>query len=81
MNQTATKKKSVNVAPTSDAGHYVEEALNVINLDEVTESFFVEGASKLTTKNHTTLVMEEDCLINCQVVYNPFAKMYEKSKD
>lgn len=71
----------VNVAPTSDSGHFVEEALKVVNLDEVTESFLVEGKSKLTTKNHTTLVMEEDCLINCQVVYNPFAKMYEKSKD
>lgn len=71
----------VNVAPTSDSGHFVEEAINVVNLDEVTESFLVEGKSKLTTKNHTTLVMEEDCLINCQVVYNPFEKMYEKSKD
>lgn len=71
----------VNVAPTSDSGHFVEEALKVVNLDEVTESFLVEGKSKLTTKNHTTLVMEEDCLINCQVVYNPFEKMYEKSKD
>lgn len=73
--------KRVNVAPSSDSGHYVEEAVNVVNLDEVTESFLVEGKSKLTTKNHTTLVIEEDCLINCQVVYNPFEKMYEKSKD
>lgn len=74
-------KKSVNVAPSSDSGHYVENARNVVNLDEVTESFLVEGKSKLTTANHTTLEMEEDCLINCQVVYNPFAKMYEKSRD
>lgn len=76
--QTTTR---VNVAPTSDAGHFVEKAKKVVDLDNVTESYFVEGESQLTTKNHTTLEMEEDCLINCQVVYNPFAKMYEKSKD
>ena len=59
----------------------MENAKNVINMDDVTEAFFVEGKSVLTTKNHTTLKMEEDCLVNCQVVYNPFAKMYEKSRD
>ena len=74
-------KTRVNVAPSSDEGHYVEEAINVVNLDDVTESFRVEGKSKLVTKNHTTLEIEEDCLINCQQVYNPFAKMFEKSKD
>lgn len=71
----------VNVAPTSDSGHYVEKAKSVVNLDEVTEAFFVEGESVLTTANHTTLEMKDSCLINCQVVYNPFAKMYERSKD
>lgn len=71
----------VNVAPTSDSGHYVENAQKVIQLDEVTEAFFVDGASQLTTKNHTTLKMKDSCLINCQVVYNPFAKMYERSSD
>lgn len=71
----------VNVAPTSESGHYVTNAKNVIHLDDVTESFFVQGESRLTTKNHTTLDMKDDCLINCQVVYNPFAKMYERSKD
>lgn len=76
-----TLKQKVNVAPSSDSGHFVENAKNVIHLDEVTESFFVEGKSQLTTKNHTTLEMEDDCLINCQVVYNPFAKMYERSRD
>lgn len=71
----------VNIAPTSDSGHYVENARNVVNLDNVTESFFVEGKSVLTTKNHQTLEMNDDCLVNCQVVYNPFAKMYERSRD
>jgi len=78
MEQTATR---VNVAPTSDSGHYVNGARRVVNLDEVTESFFVEGKSQLTTKNHTTLAMNEDCLVNCQVVYNPFTKMMERSRD
>jgi hypothetical protein len=71
----------VNVAPTSDKGHYVEHAKKVIQLDEVTEAFFVEGESVLTTANHTTLEMQDSCLINCQVVYDPFAKMYERSRD
>lgn len=76
-----TLVKKVNVAPSSTEGHFVEGARNVINLDEVTESFKVEGRSTLTTKNHTSLKMEEDCLVNCQVVYNPFEKMFEKSRD
>ena len=41
----------------------------------------LEGAATLETKNHTTLEIKESCLITCQVVYNPFAKMYSKSKD
>ena len=78
----ATIEKRVNVAPSSDEGHFVEGAKQVINLDEqVTESFFVEGPSQLVTKNHTTLEQKEDCLINCQVVFNPFQKMYERSRD
>lgn len=71
----------VNVAPSSDEGHFVKEHNKVVFLDDVTESFFVEGSSKLVTKNHTTLEQKEDCLINCQVVYNPFAKMFERSMD
>lgn len=71
----------VNIAPSSTEGHYVNKARKVIQLDDVTEAFFVEGKSQLTTKNHTTLEMEDDCLINCQVVYDPFAKMYERSRD
>jgi len=71
----------VNVAPSSTSGHFVQGAENVINLDQVAETFFVKGKSKLVTKNHTTLKQEKDCLITTQVVYNPFAKMFEKSRD
>lgn len=71
----------VNVAPSSDEGHFVEGAISVVNVDSVTEAFIVKGRSRLVTKNHTTLEMQDDCLINCQVVYNPFAKMFERSKD
>lgn len=71
----------VNVAPSSDSGHYIEEAIQVIKLDDVNETFLVKGKSKLTTKNHTTLKNEDDCLITCQVVYDPFAKAFEKSRD
>ena len=76
------ENQKVNVAPSSDEGHFVVGAKNVIDLDrDVTEAFFVEGESELVTKNHTTLVQKEDCLINTQVVYNPFARMYENSRD
>lgn len=71
----------VNVAPSSVEGHFVENAKNVVNLDAINETFLVEGKSQLTTKNHTTLEIEEDCIITCQRVYNPFAKMFERSKD
>lgn len=75
-------KEAVNVAPTSDEGHFVKGARKVIDLErEVTESFIVEGKSKLVTRNHTTIELEEDCLINTQVVYNPFSKMHEKVRD
>lgn len=76
-----SKSRKVNVAPSSDSGHYIERAENVINLDQVNETFLVEGKSIMTTKNHTTLEIEDMCLVTCQMVYNPFAKMYEKSKD
>ena len=69
------------VAPSSSHGHYVVGAKNVINLDEVNETFLVEGKSVLETSNHTILEMKEDCLITCQTVYNPFKEMYNKSKD
>lgn len=71
----------VNVAPSSTEGHFIKGAKKVINLDNLNETFLVEGPSVLETKNHTTLEIEEDCLITCQVVFNPFAKMYTKSRD
>ena len=76
--KTETK---VNVAPSSTEGHFVEGAKKVINLDNVLETFHVKGKSKLTTKNHTDLELKEECLITCQVVYNPFEKLYTKSRD
>ena len=59
----------------------VTRAKNVINLDNINETFLVEGESQLETKNHTTLQMKEDCLITCQTVYNPFKNAFVKSKD
>lgn len=73
--------KGVNVAPSSTSGHYVQNAVKVVNLDNVSETFFIEGESILVTKNHTTLPQKKSCLITTQVVYNPLAKMFEKSKD
>jgi len=76
-----TTIEKVNVAPSSTEGHFVKGAEQVINLDNVNETFLVKGKATLETKNHTSLQIEEDCLITCQVVYNPFAKMYSKSQD
>lgn len=73
--------KGVNVAPSSTSGHFVQGAKNVVNIDNVAESFLVEGESELVTKNHTTLPQKKTCLITTQVVYNPFSAMFEKSKD
>lgn len=78
---TTTIKKSINVAPTSTEGHFVEDAKTVVNLDAINETFMVEGESRLVTKNHTTLEMKEDCLITCQTVYDPFKRLFVKSKD
>lgn len=74
-------KTSVNVAPSSTEGHFIKGAKKVVNLDKINETFLVEGAAILETKNHTSLEIKEDCLITCQVVYNPFEKMYSKSRD
>lgn len=74
--------KPVNVAPSSTSGHFVENAQKVVNLDDINETFLVEGKSLLTTKNHTTLKMEDEkCLITTQKVYNPLTKLLEKSRD
>lgn len=75
------KTATVNVAPSSTEGHFIKGAKQVINLDKINETFFVEGSATLETKNHTSLDIKGDCLITCQVVYNPFEKMYTKSKD
>jgi hypothetical protein len=71
----------INVAPTSTEGHFVEGANQVIELDVINETFAVIGSAKLVTKNHTSLDLAEDCLITCQQVYNPFAKVFQKSRD
>ena len=71
----------VNVAPSSTEGHFIKGAKQVINLDKVNETFLVKGEAVLETKNHTDLQIKKDCLITCQVVYNPFSKMFTKSRD
>ena len=76
-----TAIQKVNVAPTSDNGHFVEGANQVVNLDNVTETFDVKGSAKLTTKNHEDIVLEEDCTIFCQFVVNPLTGALQKSKD
>lgn len=73
--------KSVNIAPSSQNGHFIKGAKKVVNLDAINETFLVKGKAVLETKNHTSLEIEQDCLITCQVVFNPFAKMYTKSRD
>ena len=74
-------KTKINVAPTSTSGHFISKAKNVINLDDVNETFLVEGESVLETANHTTLQQDKTCLITTQVVYNPLEAIYELSKD
>lgn len=74
-------KNRVNVAPSSVEGHFIEEATQVVNLDEVNETYLVKGKSKLVTKNHTTLVNEEDCIITCQQVFDPFKNIKVKAQD
>jgi hypothetical protein len=71
----------VNVAPTSTSGHFIKGAKNVVNIDNINDTYFVEGGSELVTANHTTLNRNTSCLITTQVVYNPFSQMFEKSKD
>ena len=74
-------EKLINIAPSSTEGHFVKNAEQVVMMDEVNETFLVKGESELITKNHTSLKMKDDCLITCQTVYDPFKKMFEKSKD
>jgi hypothetical protein len=74
-------KEAINVAPKSTSGHFIKGAKNVVNIDEVNDSYLVEGESELVTANHTTLKRDSSCLITTQVVFNPFTKMYEQSRD
>jgi hypothetical protein len=78
MNAT---KKMINIAPSSTEGHFIKDAKNVVILDELNETFLVEGTSQLVTKNHTTIENSEDCIITCQTVYDPYSKIFQKSKD
>ncbi len=75
------KTIEVNVAPQSTKGHFVREAVNVINIDEVKELFFVEDEHVLTSENHTTLKRDGDNLVFPQNVHNPLTGMFERSKD
>lgn len=81
MYNNETIEKGVNIAPSSDAGHYVQNAHKVVNLDQLNETFLVEGKSTLVTKNHTSLEMAEDCMITCQNVYDPLTGQFNKSRD
>ena len=71
----------VNVAPTSQKGHFVKGADQVIILDEITETFDVIGKSILFTENHETINLNEDCTIICQQVVNPFTQKFVLSED
>ena len=72
---------NINIAPSSNNGHFITKTKKVINLDLINETYLIEEPAELVTENHTTLIQEEEGLITCQVVYNPFARMFEKSKD
>ena len=74
-------EKLVNIAPSSTEGHFVENAIKVVDLDNINETYLVNGQAILKTKNHTTLKLQDKCLITCQVVFNPFKQYFEKSKD
>lgn len=75
-------EKLVNVASKeSTAGHFAKGAKRVVMLDDITETSFVEGDCVLSTKNHTDLKMKSDCLITIQQVYDPFTRLFQKSKD
>ena len=70
-----------NIAPSSDNGHFVEGKAQVIDLDIQNETFVVKGKSKLTTANHTSLDLDENCLITCQQVFDHLKQAFQKSKD
>jgi len=73
---------TVNVASKeSTSGHFAINPKRVEMVDEINETRFVKGDCVLSTKNHTDLNMKSDCLITIQNVYDPFSKMFQKSKD
>jgi len=77
-----TQVKQVNVASVeSTSGHFAINPKRVVMLDKINETRFVEGDCVLSTKNHTDLNMKSDCLITIQNVYDPFSKMFQKSRD
>lgn len=76
-----TFKNGINIAKNSTSGHYIHNARQVINLDELNETYFVEGKSEMRTQNHTKLQINEDAMITKQVVYDPFAQAFTKSRD
>lgn len=78
---TTEIKEGINVAPTSTEGHFVRKAKSVVNLDAINETFLVQGESELVTKNHTNLEMNEDCIITCQTIYDPFKEAFRKAED
>jgi len=74
--------QTVNVASKeSTSGHFAKGAKKVVMVDEINETSLIKGDCVLSTKNHTDLNMKSDCLITIQNVYDPFAKMFQKSKD
>jgi hypothetical protein len=74
-------EKGINIAPSSSHGHFVKSTIKVINLDKINETFLVEEPSILETNNHTTLEINEPCIITCQQVFNPFEQSFNKAKD
>lgn len=81
--QTQTLEKK-SVAPSSSHGHFIADHEQVIDLDLVNETFHVKTGGKPTrmeTENHTTLNIQRDCLVTCQMVYNPFSEMFNRSVD
>lgn len=72
---------SLNVAPSSTSGHIVSGAEKITELHEEKEIFFVNGPSVMTNDNHMDIVIPKSALVTTQVVFNPFKRMYENSKD
>ncbi len=72
-----------NIAPSSTHGHFLQNAKNVVNLDEINETFLVEveGETEMVSENHLDLPVNEDCLVICQKTFNGFSALYERSQD